>query len=170
MFFDFVPLIAAVSDVTSATQNKTLETAMDTTGPIISENVHHFLPLTILVCLALLVPVSMLLISWFAGKYARVNRDLSDQSKEKHEPFECGIQTAATVGQADERFSVKFYIIGMLFLVFDLEVAFLYPFVIRFKYAEGWDLLWVLLAFLVLLEAGYLYLFRKGALDWEKEV
>jgi NADH-quinone oxidoreductase subunit A len=56
----------------------------------------------------------------------------------------------------------------MLFLAFDLEVAFLYPWAVQFPKVSGWSMVWVLVPFLVMLEVGYLYVFRKGALDWEE--
>ena len=83
----------------------------------------------------------------------------------KREPVECGLR--AVVGTADERFSVKFYLYCHAVFVFDLEVAFLYPWAVQFN-DGGWGMVTVLLVFLVMLEAGYLYLYRKGALDWEK--
>jgi NADH-quinone oxidoreductase subunit A len=82
----------------------------------------------------------------------------------KGESYECGLST--TVGTANERFSVKFYLVAMIFLAFDIEVAFLYPWAVRFL-RGGWDLLWILVAFLVMLESVYLYLWNKGALDWD---
>ena len=60
---------------------------------------------------------------------------------------------------------LKYYMVAMLFLVFDLEVAFLYPWTVQFL-AGGWELLFVLLGFLFILEAGYIYLYKKGVLDW----
>lgn len=113
--------------------------------------------LVVLIGLALLVPAALLGISWFCHKHTTSNPT-------KDEPFESGI--ACTIGSASERFSIKFYLIAMLFLVFDLEVAFLYPWVVRFA-DGGWFMFGVLLVFLVMLEAGYLYLYRKGALDWD---
>ena len=55
----------------------------------------------------------------------------------------------------------------MIFLAFDVEVAFLYPWALHYT-TGGWEMLWLLVAFLVLLETAYLYLWRKGALDWDK--
>ncbi|MDA3961575.1 MAG: NADH-quinone oxidoreductase subunit A [Planctomycetota bacterium] len=114
-------------------------------------------PLTVLVLIALAVPLGMMALSWLL-------RRNNPSNPEKDLPYECGLR--AVVGSADERFSVKFYLIAMLFLVFDLEVAFLYPWAVQFKHG-GWGMLGVLLVFLVMLEAGYLYLYRKGALDWD---
>ena len=62
---------------------------------------------------------------------------------------------------------MKYYMVAMLFLVFDLEVAFLYPWTVQFL-GGGWDLLFVLLGFLVILEAGYIYLVKKGILNWTR--
>lgn len=120
--------------------------------------VMYFFPITVLVLLALLVPASLLAISWFVHPHKTNNPS-------KDEPYECGL--GETVGSAAQRFDVKFYLIAMLFLVFDLEVAFLYPWAVHF-HQGGWGMVAVLLVFLLILEAGYLYLFRKGALDWDK--
>ncbi|HSQ43334.1 MAG TPA: NADH-quinone oxidoreductase subunit A [Fibrobacteraceae bacterium] len=113
-------------------------------------------PLTVLVFLGALVPVGIMV----------ANALIHPQRKGPHskgEPYECGL--GQTAGSATERYSIKYYLVAMLFLVFDLEVAFLYPWTLRFL-KGGWTLLWILLAFLAILEAGYFYLWRKGALDW----
>ena len=116
-------------------------------------------PLTVLALLGTVAPLGMII----------ANTVLNPQRKGTHskgEAYECGL--GSTTGTADERFSIKFYLVAMLFLVFDLEVAFLYPWALRFL-KGGWDLLWILLAFLAILEAGYMYLWRKGALDWNRD-
>lgn len=115
-------------------------------------------PLTILLFLGLLVPAFMVGLNWFLHAH-------KPKLPSTDEPYECGL--SVTVGSAEERFSVKFYLIAMLFLAFDLEVAFLYPWAIGFRQG-GWPMFWLLVVFLVMLEAGYLYLWRKGALDWDK--
>ena len=79
--------------------------------------------------------------------------------------YECGV--AHVSGTSGERYPVKYYMVAMLFLVFDLEVAFLYPWTVQFL-KGGWDLLFVLLGFLVILEAGYIYLVKKGILNWTR--
>ena len=124
-----------------------------------AEQLSHVLPLTVLALLGLAVPLVLMSLSWILGKN-------NPNSKAKAEPYECGLD--ATVGTADERFSVKFYLIAMLFLVFDLEVAFLYPLAVQYTSIDGWGIFVILMVFLVMLEVGYVYLYRKGALDWDK--
>lgn len=113
-------------------------------------------PLTVLLLLGIGVPAAMVGANWFLFRQRK-----SFASKE--EPYECGL--SRTIGTADERFSVKFYLVAMIFLAFDIEVAFLYPWAIQFL-KGGWEMFAILAAFLVMLEAVYLYLWNKGALDW----
>lgn len=115
--------------------------------------------MTILVILALCVPVILLFANWVLHP-GKIKGD-----EIKGSPYECGI--AHVSGTANERYPVKYYMVAMLFLVFDLEVAFLYPWTIQFL-AGGWDLLFVLLGFLFILEAGYMYLYKKGVLNWTR--
>ena len=69
------------------------------------------------------------------------------------------------VGDARERQSVKFYLVAMIFLLFDIEVAFLYPWAMALR-DLGWNGFIQVLLFMLLLLAGYVYVWRKGALDW----
>ena len=69
------------------------------------------------------------------------------------------------VGDARERQSVKFYLVAMIFLLFDIEVAFLYPWAMALR-DLGWAGFMQVLLFMALLLAGYVYVWRKGALDW----
>ncbi len=84
---------------------------------------------------------------------------------EKMAPYECG---SPPVGDARERQSIKFYLIAMIFLLFDIEVAFLYPWAMALR-----DLSWPgfvqILVFFVILLVGYIYIWRKGTLDWGPE-
>ncbi len=83
---------------------------------------------------------------------------------EKMAPYECGMPP---VGDARERQSVKFYLVAMIFLLFDIEVAFLYPWAMAIR-----DLRWVgfvqIIVFFLVLLAGYAYIWKKGALNWDK--
>ena len=89
----------------------------------------------------------------------------SKPTPEKLAPYECGMPA---VGDARERQSVKFYLVAMIFLLFDIEVAFLYPWAMALR-DLGWTGFVQVLLFMVLLLAGYIYVWRKGALDWGNE-
>lgn len=84
---------------------------------------------------------------------------------EKAAPYECGVPP---VGSARERQSVKFYLVAMIFLLFDIEVAFLYPWAMALR-DLGWTGFVQVLVFFGLLLGGYIYIWRKGVLDWGKE-
>jgi NADH-quinone oxidoreductase subunit A len=81
---------------------------------------------------------------------------------EKQAPYECGVPP---VGDARERMSVKFYLVAMVFLLFDIEVAFLYPWAMALR-DIGWYGYLQILLFTLVLAAGYVYIWRKGILDW----
>jgi NADH-quinone oxidoreductase subunit A len=89
----------------------------------------------------------------------------SRPSAEKSAPYECGMPA---VGDARERQSVKFYLVAMIFLLFDIEVAFLYPWAMALR-DLGWPGFVQVVVFMALLLAGYVYVWRKGALDWGNE-
>ena len=84
---------------------------------------------------------------------------------EKLAPYECGMPP---VGDARERHPVKFYLVAMIFLLFDIEVAFLYPFAMAIR-SLGWTGFVQVVVFFLLLLAGYVYVWRKGVLDWGHE-
>ena len=81
---------------------------------------------------------------------------------EKLAPYECGMPA---VGNARERHSVKFYLVAMIFLLFDIEVAFLYPWAMSLR-DLGWAGYFQILTFFGILTVGYVYVWRKGVLDW----
>jgi NADH-quinone oxidoreductase subunit A len=87
-------------------------------------------------------------------------------SPEKEAPYECGMPA---VGDARERQSIKFYLVAMIFLLFDIEVAFLYPWAMALR-DLGWNGFVQVVLFMALLLAGYIYVWRKGALDWGNEL
>ena len=119
-------------------------------------------PLTILVVLALGLPAALFGLNVVLSKWAV---GFNNQNPDKNVSYESGL--GARYGTATEKFSIKFYLVAMLFLAFDIEVAFLYPWALQFN-AGGWGMVGLLVVFLILLEVGYLYLYRKGALDWDK--
>jgi NADH-quinone oxidoreductase subunit A len=77
-------------------------------------------------------------------------------------PYECGV---APIGSAKERFSVKFYLVAMLFILFDIEAIFLYPWAVVFRDLKMFAFVEMLL-FVILILAGYFYIWKKGVLDW----
>jgi len=82
---------------------------------------------------------------------------------EKLSPYECGIDP---VGTARERFSVKFYLIAMIFVIFDIEVVFLYPWAVAFKELKLFGFIEMLI-FVGILLICYLYLWKRGGLEWD---
>jgi len=84
---------------------------------------------------------------------------------EKSAPYECGMPP---VGDARERQSVKFYLVAMIFLLFDIEVAFLYPWAMALRELR-WSGFMQLIIFFAILLTGYVYVWRKGVLDWGRE-
>jgi NADH-quinone oxidoreductase subunit A len=103
----------------------------------------------------------------FAGGSVLLSQFLGPRkpTPEKMAPYECGMPP---VGDARDRQSVKFYLVAMVFLLFDIEVAFLYPWAIAFR-DLGLVGLWQVVTFFGLLSAGYIYVWRRGAFDWSKE-
>lgn len=84
-------------------------------------------------------------------------------SKRKNAHFECGIDP---IGDARSPFAIKYFLIALLFVLFDLEIVFMYPWAVNFINA-GWDSLWKMGSFILLLGIGYVYLLKKRAFDWE---
>ena len=78
-------------------------------------------------------------------------------------PFECGSDSD---GAKDVRISVKFYLTAILFVVFDIEAVFVYPWAVQFR-SLGWMGLASMMGFLVVILAGLVYVWKKGALEWE---
>lgn len=85
-------------------------------------------------------------------------------SRGKLAPYECGIPP---VGNARERFSISFYLVGMLFILFDVEAVFLYPWAVVYKGLKWFGFVEMSLYIAILL-AGYIYIWKKGALDWTR--
>jgi NADH-quinone oxidoreductase subunit A len=83
-------------------------------------------------------------------------------SPEKDMPYECGIRPT---GDAREAFSVHFYMVGLIFILFDIEAIFLYPWALVYHDLKVFGFVEMLLYIIILL-VGYIYLWKKGALDW----
>ncbi|HEX4665753.1 MAG TPA: NADH-quinone oxidoreductase subunit A [Chthoniobacterales bacterium] len=89
------------------------------------------------------------------------------RTRTKDSAYECGM---VAQGEAQPRFSVKFYLVAMLFILFDLEIVFMYPWAVVFREAivHSQVIFWSMLSFVSILMVGYVYALKKGALDWKK--
>jgi len=114
-----------------------------------------YLPILLLVLVAIGFGLCSLVFSSLIGQ--------KKSSKVKLQPYESGCEP---VGTARERFSIKFYLIAMLFILFDIEAVFLYPWAILYKKLGVFGLVEMGL-FIVILFVGYIYVWKKGALEWE---
>lgn len=87
-------------------------------------------------------------------------------TKIKNTPYECGM---LPIGEGAPRFSVKFYVIAMLFVIFDIEVVFSYPWALVFKdmIQESTIILWSFACFATILAVAYIYALKKGAFNWK---
>lgn len=114
----------------------------------------NYVPVFLFVAVVgVLIPITLLL--------ARLVRP-SNPNKHKLSPYECGIDP---VDQARGRYTVRYYIVAILFVVFDVETIFLFPWAVRFK-ALGVFGLVEMLVFLGILVVGYIWIWQKGVLEW----
>ena len=116
---------------------------------------HPYFPLVIIFAVAAVVIVALLLVASKVGP--------KSTNPAKDDPFESGNPPR---GDARIRFSIKFYLVAMLFLIFDLEVVFLYPWAIYFRQLGVFGLVQMGI-FLTILAIGYAYVWKKGALEWD---
>lgn len=114
-----------------------------------------FLPILLMFLVAVGLGAALLVLNTLIGRKVRTRRKLS--------PYESGLPL---LDQNRKRISVKFFVVAMIFIVFDVEAAFLWPWAVVFRQG-GWALFVEMLVFLAVLFAGYLYLLKKGAFDWE---
>jgi NADH-quinone oxidoreductase subunit A len=119
-----------------------------------------FVPVLIQIIIAVGFAASVLILSVLLGRSAKRN-------KMKDSAYECGM---LPIGPAQPRFSVKFYLVAMLFVLFDIEVVFLYPWAVQFQdlIAQSMVPFWSALGFVGILFVAYLYILKKGALDWNE--
>ena len=122
-------------------------------------NSHIELYFPILVQIAIAVAVAGGLVGVSAVLGQRVKNRVKDT------PYECGI---VPTGSAKERFSVKFYLVAMVFILFDIEAIFLYPWAMVYRELKLFAFVEMFL-FIVLILAGFFYIWKKGALDWAAE-
>jgi len=120
-----------------------------------SELLGSYLPIVIFIGVALLVAVA-LVVAPFLVAY-------SNPDPEKLSAYECGFNA---FDDARMKFDVRFYLVAILFIIFDLEVAFLFPWAVSFG-EIGWFGFWSMMAFLGVLTIGFIYEWKKGALEWD---
>ena len=124
-------------------------------SPVDPNSTAAFIPILMMVVVASGFAVVTLLASHYLGR--RVN------TPAKLMPYECGI---TPVGNARERFHTRFYLVAMLFIVFDLETVFLYPWAVVYKQLALFGLI-EMAVFVAILLAGLVYVWAKGALEWD---
>jgi len=113
-----------------------------------------YFPVLVQAIIAMALAAGLLSVSYLLGKRVR--------NKVKDMPYESGI---VPTGDARQRFSVKFYLVGMLFILFDIEAIFLYPWVVVYRELKMVAFV-EMLVFVVLILSGFFYIWKKGALDW----
>jgi len=116
----------------------------------------RYLPLLIHLIVVGVVAGAIVTLSWIIG-YPRPTRA-------KMSPYECGM---TPVGDARERFSVKFYLVAMLFILFDVEAVFLYPWAVILKELKMFGF-WEMLIYILIVLIGLFYVWKKGVLDWNQ--
>jgi NADH-quinone oxidoreductase subunit A len=115
----------------------------------------EYLPILIFLGIAVGLTLLIVAVSLIAGPHR--------PDSEKLSPYECGFEA---FDDARRRFDVRFYLVSLLFIIFDLEVAFLFPWAISLGDVGAFGF-WSMLVFLGVLTVGFIYEWKKGALDWE---
>src|SRR5690242_14598569 len=114
----------------------------------------RYLPLLFHVLVASIVACAIVTLSWLIGK--------RKPTRAKLEPYECGMEP---IGDARERFSVKFYLVAMLFILFDVEAIFLYPWAVILRDLKMFGF-WEMIVYIGIVLVGLFYVWKKGVLDW----
>lgn len=114
-----------------------------------------YLPVVIFIALSAVIGLALLVAPFLIA----INRP----DPEKVSAYECGFDA---FDDARMKFDVRFYLVAILFIIFDLEVAFLFPWAVAFR-EVGWFGFWAMMLFLGVLTVGFIYEWRKGALEWD---
>ena len=120
----------------------------------------EYLPVLLQIIVAILFAASVLVLSVLVGKSGK-------RTPAKDTAYECGMLPE---GEVQPRFSVKFYLVAMLFILFDLEIVFMYPWAVVYRDAvkQSTLIFWSMLSFISILMVGYVYALKKGALNWRR--
>src|SRR5205823_12370003 len=113
-----------------------------------------YFPILVQAVIAMALAAGLLTVSYLLGKRVR--------NRVKDMPYESGINP---VGDARQRFSVKFYLVGMLFILFDVEAVFLYPWAVILRQLKMFGF-WEMLVYIGVVLVGFFYIWKKGVLDW----
>ena len=124
-------------------------------GTLMNDLLLQYLPIVVFIGVALLI-AGALMVAPFLVAY-------QNPDPEKVSAYECGFNA---FDDARMKFDVRFYLVAILFIIFDLEVAFLFPWAVAFG-ELGWFGFWSMMVFLGVLTVGFIYEWRKGALDWD---
>ena len=116
----------------------------------------RYLPLLLHILAVAIVASAIVTLSWILGKRRPTRAKLS--------PYECGM---IPVGDARERFSVKFYLVAMLFILFDVEAVFLYPWAVILRDLKVFGF-WEMMVYIAIVLVGFFYVWKKGVLDWNR--
>ena len=114
-----------------------------------------YLPIMVFLAIALFIGLALLFAPFIVAYKA--------PDVEKLSAYECGFNA---FDDARMKFDVRFYLVAILFIIFDLEVAFLFPWAVAFK-SLGWFGFWSMMVFLAVLTIGFIYEWKKGALEWD---
>jgi NADH-quinone oxidoreductase subunit A len=120
-----------------------------------TELLSNYLPILIFIGLAAVIGLALLVAPFIVA--------FKKPDPEKVSAYECGFDA---FDDARMKFDVRFYLVSILFIIFDLEVAFLFPWAVAFK-DVGWFGFWSVLIFLGVLTVGFIYEWKKGALEWD---
>ncbi|WP_100622717.1 NADH-quinone oxidoreductase subunit A [Candidatus Coxiella mudrowiae] len=115
----------------------------------------HYFRILVFISIGIFIGMLALAIGWFLGPRRPY--------KDKLSPYECGFETFQ---DARLPFDVRFYLVAILFIIFDLETVFLFPWAVVLRHI-GWLGFWAMIIFLVILAVGFIYEWKRGALEWE---
>jgi NADH-quinone oxidoreductase subunit A len=119
----------------------------------------RYLPFLIHIIIAAVIASAIVILSWLIG--------VRKPTRAKLSPYECGM---APIGDSRQRFSVKFYLVAMLFILFDVEAVFIYPWAVILRKlkadGQGHFGLYEMLLYIGIFLVGFFYVWKKGVLDW----
>ena len=120
-----------------------------------NELLSNYLPIVIFIGLSAVIGLALMLAPFLVA--------FKNPDPEKVSAYECGFDA---FDDARMKFDVRFYLVSILFIIFDLEVAFLFPWAVAFR-DVGWFGFWSMMIFLGVLTVGFIYEWKKGALEWD---